>query len=342
MRVSRLYFALFACALALLPLSVFAQQSTIGGSSKNPTFTTVTATGTNAYSASGASPVMRARETDAASGSQSWRWLWNAQQMALQACDDTFSTCGGNIWTFTRSGSNPANVQLGASNSTLAMQVEIISGTAKETGVLFSPAGTFKGSIGAAGAAGDIAGGSAAGDLVIRTQGGALRKSTDSGATSGRIPAVFDCTTSCSGAGLSLGDQLQIRKGSATSRSSTTSASADPDLTATGLPSGTYRVEVHLDFSNTNGNSKWTITAGGNNWIIRGTQECGNTSTASRLTALANATCTDGSTGAHGWVLDGTAVINSSTLSVDWAQVTSSATSTTLGNRSFLILTRIS
>jgi hypothetical protein len=143
---------------------------------------------------------------------------------------------------------------------------------------------------------------------------------------------------------------LVAYKTGATSRSSTTTPSADPDLTITLATSAFYRIEFHLNFEGSataNQGIKWgfTVPTGTNVryhgvWSnVTANAEIGHTWTGAQQPTAG----TDGTGNIHGASGQGT-VFTSTTggsITLNWAQAVSEASAITLHEQSSLILTRI-
>lgn len=147
-------------------------------------------------------------------------------------------------------------------------------------------------------------------------------------------------TNGVSGGGLmQIGDTVTLYSGTATSRASNTTLSADPNLQINNLPLGNYLIRVHFDVSMGAGGVKYTITAAGNSASLLGTEMCDTTGSVKRLISLTANTCAG--TSSATWSGQGIVRSNGGTISVDWAQNSSSGTNTTVTQFSFMELTRI-
>jgi hypothetical protein len=151
---------------------------------------------------------------------------------------------------------------------------------------------------------------------------------------------VCDLGGACSATGLEVGGSVWAFNASATSRSSTTTATADPNLQITNLPSGFYEVRIYLEFAAGAGGVRYTVTAPSNGFRAEGTLNCSGVGIgAAELVSLTTVTCatTSGAFANYQGVISGTG----GTFSIDWAQASSNAATTTLQSRSYIVATRL-
>jgi hypothetical protein len=163
----------------------------------------------------------------------------------------------------------------------------------------------------------------------------------------------FTCSTACNISGLKVGYSAIVISGSSTSRTSSTTFSADTNLQFTNVPAGAYVFSAYLTWTDASaGGAQWTFvnTGGGTSTgVIGGTQMCneaqGATATSAwGTTTTFNALCSTHATSVDTASMYGAVVYNpvvSSTLSLTWAQNTSNATSSTLASGNVMTVTRI-
>lgn len=165
----------------------------------------------------------------------------------------------------------------------------------------------------------------------------------------GRMVDAADFTP---GTGIGIADY--VVKAAGESIASSTTAQSDNDLTYALLANASYEIEACLIVTgSTAGDIKtqWSVPSG-----ATGSRLChGPTSTAAGFTGQEQ---TEARMSAHGWTtsvaysIEGSAVAivergpiattSAGTLTLQWAQVTSSATATVVGANSYLRVTRIS
>lgn len=172
------------------------------------------------------------------------------------------------------------------------------------------------------------------------TSGKIVKGTSNGGAVIGEMSATIACTTACSGANLHVGDSLIINKGTATNRASTTTQTADPDLTVTGLPGGSFSISGGLSWTNGGGSYKFQIQTSACG--IPGGIFNGIDAQASPVVVNLGAGSLVGGALAAGTSQFFGSFNGSGTIAVCWAQNSSNVTNTTLNSQtSYLIVTRL-
>jgi len=153
----------------------------------------------------------------------------------------------------------------------------------------------------------------------------------------------FACTTACSVANMAVGQVATVFKNVSTNRASTTTVAQDPDLKFTNLPAGTYSIELYLSPGSTGGTNgfKWALDAvaslcqGYGTGVVNGATYV--------LSSLSCGTTNIGTISVEDELGFKGMFITSgvTTQALDWAQVVSSATNTTLFRGSYMVLTRL-
>lgn len=157
-------------------------------------------------------------------------------------------------------------------------------------------------------------------------------------------PKDIYCTTACPVSGIKVGQNALIMKGNTTSRASTTTLTADPDLQFTSIPLGQYNIESFIQFSGASAggdNQDWAATAA-SFFDLNVVTLCSGTGLVTFVTATGQSTgCTSLTTTVNNIYQRGIANSLSGTLSINWAQNSSNATASALTNTSFLRITRM-
>jgi hypothetical protein len=167
---------------------------------------------------------------------------------------------------------------------------------------------------------------------------------------------AFDCTTSCNVSGMTGGQAARIRKTADTTRTSTTAFTNDPDFVFTNVPAGNYVIEANFRWTGGAGGVQTGIATTGTPvtsaifWYAQGPSggTCGAATFSPINGALTDGTftnynCTSVTTATHNYPagMNNLQITNSGTLSLQWAQNSSSGTGTVLQDGSYWILTRI-
>jgi hypothetical protein len=198
---------------------------------------------------------------------------------------------------------------------------------------------TFRGTGGQAIGFGSIISGCGSTDLCLTSGGGTIRLNGVSAA------GTVVCTTACSAATIQVGQTYIASPSTVTTRTSTTTASADANLQFTSVPSGTYVGKVFLSFTSGTGAGgwKWTIVDGGGGGNSSGTAECPTVN--GQFVVLSGSTIFSSCAQAGGGFASADFNTNGNgTVAVSWAQQASNATASGLGatlGGSWLSLTRV-
>jgi hypothetical protein len=176
-------------------------------------------------------------------------------------------------------------------------------------------------------------------------------KATDVQVNGVSVVASVSCTTACDASSLTVGDRATVAKTAGTARDTTTTATADPDLQFTSVPAGKYRLDVLLDFNNSGaGGDKVELAwpGGGSVISVVGVRACQNGSPAAGVLSSGNGgsplslgQCASSSSIDRWQFVADVTVASAGTISINWAQASSSGSSTTLTAASSVVLTRI-
>jgi hypothetical protein len=172
--------------------------------------------------------------------------------------------------------------------------------------------------------------------LLFTNNSNGLFISNDNGVTAQRLSGPIICTTACTATGMAVGQSAQVIKTGNTSRQSTTTLATDPDLQFS-LSNGTYRFEIHAEWTSVSGGFSWGATASGGYQVV-GVVACQAIGVAAQQNSSTCAT----TSGGGDLTVSGEAVVSGiATVGFQWAQQTSSATNTTLGPNSYVTVTRL-
>jgi hypothetical protein len=138
----------------------------------------------------------------------------------------------------------------------------------------------------------------------------------------------------------------QAVKAADTSRNTTTTLTADPDLTLSSVPAGRYAVEIYLEITSASDTPgfKWTLAQNGSDWFVSGVgKDAANAVTSAFADDSAASYSFADVNPNYDIVYQGALNMTSvGTVSVNWAQLVSDATNVTLGSTSYLKLRLLS
>lgn len=337
-----------------------------GGFPSRPTFQQTTVRSTT--------PSLFFDETDASATNQRWRWRAASEGLVLQTCNDGSDTCTGDAISLERTGATIDSIALAAGAVTLngvaasdfarLSQSNVLTSPGQSTAAVFlsstNPVTRWQQSNASANnknwdfyAFGEALVGEAVNDAndasspwvrIERT--GIVIDSINLTATAVQangvaVGTIRSCTTACDVAGITVGQSAIVTKVADTSRASTATETADPDLQFLNVPTGFYRLDFYLDWNNGAGGTRWQWTDASSTLISMGMLACDTTFSVLRVDAVNDATCASTTNTEYSGIARTTRGTTPGTISIDWAQSTSNAANTTLANESWLMLTRL-
>jgi hypothetical protein len=148
------------------------------------------------------------------------------------------------------------------------------------------------------------------------------------------------CTTACSLTGMVVGQTAIITKTSNTSRASTTTTTADPDLVFTNVPNGTYHIWYTVNFSSGAGGVRMSpVLSGAYNFA--GAQNCFGVAAGVSTFSSSGVTVCNSTSGLLETSQGTGTASGANAIAIFWAQSSSNVANTTLVAGSDIIVQRI-